>query len=561
MNSSELYSGQPEPPPEELSRRTFHVVPGIGDYTNIQEAIDAAPSFSHIYVASGLYTQPLFINKPGLIIEIQDEKSEAQLTCAKGPLVAISLGENETFTLKGFRLIHTAVPDKRAELLYNSEMYQEMCESSMSIENWIRAFRISRNMNCAIWADGGHITIENCHISLSSCKQPMPAVVCSSGKTHINKCHIKGHGEIPTVGVYLSDGGLHISNSKVYKHRGSAVVLNSKAKNDVLITRSQIIGNVNCGILCMGEDSSPVIERCKIAHNDGIGVKVCLYNTAKIKASEIKKNETGIEINNGDPFVFLNMIKENTCEGIKAIGDKEFRCDGKIMSNDIFENEYGIVCSGPSCFTRIEGNGMISSNKKAGIRVIEGAHVSIVRNEIYFNSEQGILLVNGSSAHIERNNIYSNTKANIGFGGSENCDTTIIENNIYKGFSEGIFQLEGGTSWIKRNHVYDNVDGIVILNSHPIMTMNLVYDNKRSGITVAGNSQPHVVDNEIFRNTAVGIIIRDASSGLYTRNTAFGNLVQMAIITKSRLNLKQIKLENNIKGELQLPLPRMCALL
>jgi hypothetical protein len=35
----------------------------------------------------------------------------------------------------------------------------------------------------------------------------------------------------------------------------------------------------------------------------------------------------------------------------------------------------------------------------------------------------------------------------------------------------------------------------------------------------------------------------------------------MAIITKSKLNLKQIKEENNIKGEVQLPLPRMCALL
>lgn len=561
MNSSELYSGQPEPPSEDLSRRTFHVVPGLGTYTTIQDAIDAAPPQSHIYVASGLYTQPLFINKPGLVIEIQDDRSEAQLTCAKGPLVAISLGEDETFTLKGFRLIHTAVPEKKSELSHISDTYQDMSESSMTIENWIRSFRISRNMNCAIWADGGKIMIENCHISLSSCKQPLPGIVCSSGKTLINRCNIKGHGEIPTVGVYLSDGGLYITNSKIYKHRGCALVLNSKSKNDVLITQSQILGNVNCGILCIGEESSPVIERCKIAHNEGIGIKVCLYNTAKIKACEIKKNETGIQIQNGDPFIFLNMIKQNTAEGIKAIADKDHRCDGKIMSNDIFENEFGIVCSGYNCHTRIEANGMISSNKKAGIKVTDTAHITIVRNEIYSNSEQGILLVNGTSAHIERNNIYSNTKANIGFGGQENCDTSIVENNIFKGMSEGIFQMEGGTSWIKRNHVYDNVDGLVILNSHPIITMNLIYDNKRSGITVAGNSQPHVVDNEIFRNTAVGIIIRDVSSGLYSRNTTFGNLVQMAIITKSKLNLKQIKLENNIKGELQLPLPRICALL
>ena len=105
------------------------------------------------------------------------------------------------------------------------------------------------------------------------------------------------------------------------------------------------------------------------------------------------------------------------------------------------------------------------------------------------------MLVKGSSVHIEKNSIYSNKKANIAFGGCENSDTTIIENSIYKGQSEGIFNLEGGTSWIKRNKIYENSDGIVLIDSHPLISMNSIYDNRRSGLTVAGRSQPNVVDN------------------------------------------------------------------
>ena len=90
--------------------------------------------------------------------------------------------------------------------------------------------------------------------------------------------------------------------------------------------------------------------------------------------------------------------------------------------------------------------------------------------------------------------------------------------------------------------------------------MNTIFDNRRSGITAAGKSQPNITDNELFRNTAVGINVRDLSSGLLMKNHVFGNLVQMALITKTKMNVKHIKKENNIVGEVQLPLPAICSI-
>lgn len=554
---------QPDPPFEEGILKVLHVVPGVGPYHTIQEAVNAALPGTRILVASALYTQQVVVNKPGLVLEAREPNCEVQITCASGPIIAVSLQAGENCCIRGFKLIHTAVSSKRLEPLGNSvgEVYMDIFEGTKNTEHWIRGFKISRNMNCALWVDGGHVLLEDCQVTLSSAKTSLPAIVVSSGHLVIEKCDVKGHGEIPSVGVYLSESDLTVKNSKIFRHRGGGLVLYGNNESKVHVSDSQVIGNVNCGVYCIGEEFKPVIQRSKISHNEGTGVKVGLFNCAVVKGCEIKQNEKGVEVEGGDPFIFLNIIKGNREEGVSFKSMGEFRCDGKLMSNDVFENECGVVCAGSLCHPVIEGNGKIAANRKAGVRVSDGAHVSIIRNVIHDNSTQGILLVKGSSAHIEKNIIYSNTKANIAFGGCENSDTTIIDNTITKGHSEGIFNLEGGTSWIKRNKIQENSDGIVLIDSHPIVTGNFIYENRRSGITVAGKSQPSILENEIARNTAVGVNIRDLASGLVLRNNVTGNLVQMALITKTKMNLKEIKQENVIGGEIQLPLPTICNLL
>lgn len=39
---------------------------------------------------------------------------------------------------------------------------------------------------------------------------------------------VKGHGELPSVGVYLSEANLIMQKCRIYRHRGSGLVLVSK---------------------------------------------------------------------------------------------------------------------------------------------------------------------------------------------------------------------------------------------------------------------------------------------------------------------------------------------
>jgi len=154
------------------------------------------------------------------------------------------------------------------------------------------------------------------------------------------------------------------------------------------------------------------------------------------------------------------------------------RCDGVIKYNVIEKNkDNGIVCAGRENYTRIEKNQSISSNRRSGIKALEGASITIIKNKINSNFAQGILLVEGTSAHIESNEIFTNFKANIAFGGDNSSDTVIYNNKIYSSRSEGIFVIESGYSWIKNNQIYDNNDGIIMFDSSPHITENNINEN------------------------------------------------------------------------------------
>lgn len=133
-----------------------------------------------------------------------------------------------------------------------------------------------------------------------------------------------------------------------------------------------------------------------------MGIRVHKGNRSKIKGCEIIKCQTGIEIISADPFILMNTIRLNYENGIVTIAKNLRRCDGVIKFNTIEKNkENGIICAGKENYTHIEKNHSIASNRRAGIKAIEGAHISIVKNKINSNFAQGILLVESTSAHIE----------------------------------------------------------------------------------------------------------------------------------------------------------------
>lgn len=167
------------------------------------------------------------------------------------------------------------------------------------------------------------------------------------------------------------------------------------------------------------------------------------------------------------------------------------------------------MCAGENNHTRFEKNNEISSNRLAGIKVVEGASIVLKQNRIFGNFNQGILLTETTSAYVEQNDVFKNFKANIALGGEGSADTVLLRNRIYDSRAEGIFMIESGYCWIHANEIYGNNDGIVMFDSSPLLLANDICENSRSGVVAGGCSFPRVERNLIAHNITAGLFFRD----------------------------------------------------
>lgn len=120
----------------------------------------------------------------------------------------------------------------------------------------------------------------------------------------------------------------------------------------------------------------------------------------------IKNLRIGVYIISADPFIYRNCITDCR-EGIVSTTFYDYICEPRIKINEVTNHlENGILISGHNNYTVLMNNTAIKDNKKAGVRVENGAFAKIVNNKISNNLNQGILIVEKSNAFVESNYIY-----------------------------------------------------------------------------------------------------------------------------------------------------------
>ena len=519
---------------------TINVSPGLGQIRNIQEAVNSAKPGTRIVVFPGLYSRSLRICKPGLIVEAKEINGEVQMSIGNGPLIYIELNEEETCTIRGFKFIHSGEKQEDEE------------------EANVTSLLITENTNCAIMVKRGIVIAEDCQITLGSIKFPMIAVIAVNSKINLYNCEIKGNEEIGSVGILCKNSTMNMHNSKVFKHKDGGIILDAKPGQISEITESIIVNNCKFGVLCKNQDSSAIIQHNKIMQIEGSGILIVDGNTSEIRENKIKYNEIGIEVIDSSPQIIKNKIRCNFGNGI-CIRTTNQSGTIKISGNEIYENENGISLKGDNLKAIIDNNPFIGNNRKAGIRLEDFAEADIVSNDIYENLCQGVLLVTQTSANIERNRIYGNLRANVALGIGK---TKIFDNKIFKGRCEGIFLFEsGGNCQILQNEIYENNDGILAVDASIDIQRNKIYENKRTGITLAGSGECILRENDVSRNFACGFNIRDEIFALLENNKGYDNPIQICVLSNKPFNIPELRKNNEWVGEVQLPLPNYCQLL
>jgi parallel beta-helix repeat protein len=89
------------------------------------------------------------------------------------------------------------------------------------------------------------------------------------------------------------------------------------------------------------------------------------------------------------------------------------------------------------------------------------------------------------------------------------ADTIILRNRIRESRAEGIFLMESGYCHIHANEITGSNDGIVMVDSGPLLLANDICENARAGVVLTGLSFPRIERNLIAHNLVSGILMRD----------------------------------------------------
>ena len=210
-----------------------------------------------IIVDPGLYTKPLVITKPGITLEAKDMDGNVQISLAAGPAITVNYTSGDPVILKGIKIIHTGVqPRLTKNAMYNNEIetvalrqherlhslsksltsrnlgesgsiLTEASDTGKHVDQWVGAIKVREDMSCGILVLNGNVYCDEVGVSMSSTKIGMPAVVSSGGHITLENCEIKGHGTIPTVGVFCLNSDLTMLGCKIHRHRGGGIILRS----------------------------------------------------------------------------------------------------------------------------------------------------------------------------------------------------------------------------------------------------------------------------------------------------------------------------------------------
>lgn len=633
--NTKVETTQNELPPVDFEefKNVIHVTPN-GEYRTIQSAIDAALPKTKIVIHSGIYKEHLLITqKSDIELTSEDPTMPAIIVSVNTPcLTIINMNEDATVKIGNLRFLQRGMrEDSNNNTTYDDigdttdqaeksalttsfghlRCGQNVFNNAHQIDQFEYNFNIDINVMESIMADnrgyvsainivGATVMIINTQITLgfltTETTKIIHGIYSEKAVLFMESVLIKGNYEFLTCGVFSYDSSIKVTNSRIVKHHSGGILCSITGRNQVVITKTQMLENTGCGLLIInrsnnksanatGNEIQPLptigskkslkssgtgsssstgdkntnqnevsLESNLIDGNRGVGIKIENCGNLSIIRNKFYDNKfSGAEIIDCDGLVMLNEFVKNGENGIN-INALNKKVELKFRKNIACENVFnGVAIKGKHNNALITLNEKITNNMRSGIIVFNKASPIIKNNIISTNLFQGVLVCSDASANIEENKIFGNLKANVAFGGEAAKDTSIVNNELYRSRSEGVFVIEGKGGLIARNKIFENNDGIVMFETDDVeISENDIFKNVRSGVLVASKSNPKMYSNQVMENRFIGMLFRDDSRGEYKNNIVNKNPTQ-AYYDNSCKDLIDIQNENNtIEGRIDM---------
>ncbi len=472
---------------------------GAGNFTTIQEAINASEAGDEIVVQSGTYPENLVVDR-SVVLKGEDGTVVKGSILSSEPLVTIT---SDDVTLEGLTF--------SGGLNYSSDFG--------SVVVLADGFKL---LNSTISDSSGH----------GLCLRDSRDHLVSGNLIHDNR-----RGGVCLIGANFSQvaGNLIFSNGKW----GIAL---DRCEYDVLI-QNEVCENGEAGVQLVGSFyTQALFNRIHLNEEDGMHLMGSM-NTAILENGISDNVLNGVNLDHApNNFLLNNVINGSGEEGLLVIG---FSDDNIIIGNslyengingigvygsyfctlsqnEIFDNNYNGVSLRDNCSNNLISDNQIHGNKRYGCYMEESNKNFVEGNDVYGNLH-GVIVARSSDSVLEANEIHDNR-----FGLSmEFSDAASISGNDLYNNSDHAVQLKScDRSKVWENDISENGgDGVHVSGSENLVaSRNIIENNSKYGIQMLDQTaQTTFMYNVVRQNDGGGIYIYEGNVDLITGNIFVDN--------------------------------------
>ncbi len=502
---------------------------GPGNYTTIQQAVDAASPGDEVFVYGGTYFENVRVLKSLSLIG-EDKNTTVIDGSGAGDVLDIYAS---SVSIAGFTITNSGrfISDSGINLYNVSNCY--IANNNISSNN---------NYGIFFYFSSNSLVINN-FFSDSSC----------SG------IHISMSSNITLEGNMMEDDGIRISGSSIEEWNSHTIdTSNTVNLRPIYYIKNALGGTVppNAGQVILANATNVVVENQDISRTS-VGILVGFSSDVTVSSNDVSSNHAyGILLDrSNDNTVTNNVAYSNNRDGIRLERSSRnvvrynevnmnvesgislvFDCSDNSISYNNASNEFDSVELGYSDNNIIANNTIHSSGNGNGILFSSSENNTILDNNISAEHSDGIWLITSDNTTIEGNTIFSHFGTSILVVRSNN--NVIVDNNILSNIWFGIRLSSSVNNTISNNIIEDGISIAGVLleewNTHNIDLSNTVnskpiyyWKNIAGGSVPTGAGQIILANCSDVRveNQAIGSTSNAITLGFSSQNTISNNTV------------------------------------